>query len=431
MSNANRIVLWLLGAALLVGVSWYGYWFASNYERHSKEVRTSVSPEARKNRFLAAELFLLQGGQSVQSHSGRDIFSLAPTLEDTIFLGGNSQLFLQRNHDALLEWVNAGGHLVFVPQSYDEDENEVERYPLLEQLGVELILLDEDEVEDEPESPCTEDDEGCDDTASSSSPESDGESGDDEDGTKNRDNRVTAIFHASHPGEFKARFLADRYLYDAEGLAEVVVGAEDYPNLLRFSLGSGAVTVLSDMDLFSNDLIGEYDHAYLFTRLVNTPGKVWIFYSADMPSLLALLWQRMPWLVLISVTLLLMAGWRMTLNSGPQLKPQYDARRNLLEHLDAAANYSWRVDKARQLVADNRTAVEHAWRRRHLQLNSMERRECCEWIGEKTGISASAVERTLYGEITSEQDFIRATAVLQRLAARVNQHAGSASTNRS
>lgn len=435
MSNANRILLWLLGIALLAGVLSYGYWFASNFERHSKEVRTTVSPEARKNRFLAAERFLHQSGQSVQSHAGRDIFTLAPDTGDTILLGSNSHLFLQRNHDALMEWVKAGGHLLLVPRIYDEEDEEEEKDPLLEQLGVELIQLDEDEEDDKQEeqeveeSQCALDDNACDDIASSRVSEA--ENSDEEDSAEHRDKRVTVTFKASHPGEFKARFLADRYLYDAEETAEVVVGVDDMPNLLRFSLGSGAVTVLSDMDLFTNDFIGEYDHAYLFARLVNTPGKVWIFYSADMPSLLVLLWQRMPWLSLISVVLLLLAGWRMTLNSGPRLKPPYDPRRNLIEHLDAAANYSWRIDKARQLVADNRTAVEHAWRRRHPQLNSMDRRECCEWIGEKTGISASAIERTLYGEITSEQDFIRATSVMQRLATRVTKHADSASTNRS
>lgn len=421
MSSANRIVLWLLGIVLLGGILWYGYWFATNFERHSKEVRSSVSPEARKNRFLAAERFLQQTGQAVMSHAGRDIFSLKPAVKDTIFIGSNSRLFLQRNHDALMEWVKAGGHLILVPPIYDDEED---RFTLIEQLDVELIRLDKSEQQ--REDVCPEKEKTCNEL---SSLEAEPESNDGD--TADRNKRIIATFQAAHPGEYKARFLADRYLHDAEGRAEVAVGVGSMANLLRFSVESGAITVLSDIDLFTNDFIGEYDHAYLFARLVDTPGKVWIFYSADMPSLLALLWQRMPYLLLIVITFLLLAGWHMMLNSGPKLHAQYDSRRNLLEHLEATANYSWRIDKARQLFTDNRHAVEQAWRRRHPQLTTMNKHECCEWISEKTGMTANAIERTLYGDIATEQDFIRATAVLQRLATRVNQYAGSASGNRS
>ncbi len=428
MSNANRIVLWLLGALLLGGVLWYANWFAANFERQSREVRTDISPEARKNRYLAAEQFLREGGRTVLSHAGRDIFSLEPAVEDTIFLGSNSQLFLERNHDALLAWVEAGGHLVLVPPHYDDDDDDEESFPLLEQLGVELVYLDEDEYE--RGNYCRERDEACDDLVPAAENESESDS-DNNDDTQYREKKITAIFTTDYPGEFKARFLADRYLYEAENRAGVVIGDGDLPNLLVVSLGSGSVTLLSDSALFTNEFIGEYDHAYLFHRLVNGPGRVWIFYSADMPSLLALLWQRTPWLLLISVTLLMMAGWRMLLVSGPKFQLQYDPRRNLLEHLDASANYSWRIDKARRLFSDNRHAVEQAWRRCHPQLNSMSETQCCAWIGEKTGITAAAIQRTLYGEIASEQDFIRASSVLQRLATRVNQHTGSASANRS
>ena len=410
MPNANRLFLWLLGVLLLGGVAWYAWWFTTNFEQRSKEVRVDISPEARKNRYLAAEHFLRQIGQSVQSHAGRDIFSLNPSVDDVIFLGSNSGLFLKRNHDELSDWVKAGGQLILTPDASSGEEGE--GFVLLEQLGVELVLVDEQDTEGS----CDEDSGSCDEEAAVT--DSAGEEADDSDGDEIK--KVTVSFRAEHAGDFKAAFLADRYLNDTQELAEVVVGTTDsQAKLLRYSVGNGSVTVLSDTGLFRNDAIGELDHAYLLHQLLYTSGKVWIFYSADMPSLLMLLWQRAPYLSLIVITLLLMAGWLMLLNSGPRLKPQHEPRRNLLEHLDSTAEYSWRIDKARQLFADNRHAVEQAWRRRYPQLNIMEQAARCEWIGEKCGITTRAVERTLYGEIASEQDFIKASAVLQRLAVRV------------
>lgn len=425
MPNANRLLLWLLGIVLLGGALWYANWFVTHFEQSSREVRTDVSPEARKNRFLAAELFLRQSAQAVQSHAGRDILALGPSGDDTIVLGGHSRLYLQRSHDALLQWVQAGGHLVLVA---DEGANEEsEPFALWQQLGVELRLVEEEL----PSAVSCEDETAqCDEIAEpndTTRPES-GQSAVNKDAAEQPDEErfVTVTFHSNHPGEFEARFLADRYLDDTQGLAQVVVGEPDRPKLLRYPLGGGNVTVLSDMGLFTNDAIGQVDHAYLLHELVVTPGKVWLLYSADMPSLLALVWQRAPYMMVIVVVLLLMALWRMLRSSGPQLSPRYEPRRNLLEHLDASAEYSWRIDRARQLFADNRHAVEQAWRRRHPELNSMDRNEYCEWIGEKTGIAARAVERTLFGDIKSEQDFIRATAVMQRLATRVHQHRGTA-----
>lgn len=417
MPNANRLVLWLIGVLSVVAVLWYGYWFSQNFEEKIKEVRTDISPEARKNHFLAAELFLKRFDREVESHAGHDIFSVKPAQNDTIVLGGPSSMFLDRNHEQLLDWVKAGGNLILVPKGkyLDEDtDEEDETNPLLAELGVELVLIDNwEDVSDS----CEEDPESC-----------DTESDDKSETEKKDDNGVVTVsFRTSHPGEYKARFMDDRYLFDGNDMATVLVGETSAPNLLRYSLEGGTVTVLSDINLFTNTAIGEFDHAYLLHQLVEDSDKVWIFYSADMPSLLTLLWQRAPYLSAITVFLLLMAGWRMLLKSGPQLRPQFEARRNLLEHLDASAEYSWRIDKARVLFANNRLAVEQAWRRRHPQLGSMEQNERCEWIGEKIGITGRAVERTLYDDITSEQDFIRASAVMQKLAIHVNYVMTSAS----
>jgi len=406
MSRANRLFLWLLGLLLLAGLLSYAYWFALNFERQSREVRSGISPQARKNPFLAAEIFLRQGGQTAQSHAGREIFTLQPGGTDTIFLGHHSSLFLQRSGERLRAWVEAGGKLVLVAERQPAEQQRPNA--LFEALGVELREGDDTTT-----------------AAGSCSPASSGrqgtQAGAPDSQEEEKTETVTVTFHADHPGEFHASFMADRHLYDTDGSAEVVVGRGDRAKLLGYRLGRGRVTVLSDAALFTNQLIAQHDHAYLFNQLVATPGKVWLFYSADMPSLPTLLWQRAPYLSLTMLGLLLMAGWRMLPRSGPQLRPVYEQRRNLLEHLDASAEYSWHIDRAQRLFDDNRDAIEQAWRRRHPQLNSLTQEARCEWIGEKIGISSRAVERSLYQTITTEQDFIRASAMLQRLAAAVSR----------
>jgi hypothetical protein len=404
MANTNRLVLILLGLLLLGGVLWYGYWFSQNFEQRTHEVRVDVSPEARRNQFLAAEGFLQQAGQTVSSQRSRDIFTLQPGPNDTIFLGNHAVLFLERNHDALWEWIEQGGHLIYV--AYDRDDEEVP-LELLDELGVEMVRLSEDDTDIH----CNDGVEPC---AEPAAEEADGEPG-----GYDAVRRIAVDFQSSEPGDHLARFRADRHLSDTKEWADVALGDEWMPNLLQYPLGDGRVTVLSDNELFQNEQIGEKDQAYLLSRLVNHSDKVWLFYSADMPSLMEQLWQRTPYLLLLSMLLLLIAGWRMLLRSGPNLQNRFDERRNLLEHIDASAQFSWRIDRAQQLFQANRETIEQGWRRRHPQLNGLEQAERCEWIAEKSGIVATAIERSLYGEISSEQDFIRASSVLQKLAAQV------------
>ena len=404
MANINRLVLILLGLLLVGAVVWFGYWFANNHEKRTHEVKVDISPEARRNHFLAAEGFLQQAGQQVGSQRSRDIFSLQPGPADTIFLGNHAMLFLERNHDALWEWIEQGGHLIYV--AYDRDEED-QPLGLLDELGAELVILSDDDTDihcGDGVEPCAEQGEGEDSEESTE---------------RDEERRIAVDFQSSEPGDFLARFRADRHLADKKEWADVALGDEWMPNLLQYPLGDGRVTVLSDNELFQNDHIGEKDHAYLLSRLVNHSDKVWIFYSADMPSLMEQLWQRTPYLLLLSILLLVIAGWRMLLRSGPNLQNRFDERRNLLEHIDASAQFSWRIDRAKQLFQANRETIEQAWRRRHPQLNTLQQAERCEWVGEKSGIAAGAIERSLYGEINSEQDFIRASSVLQKLAAQV------------
>ena len=158
----------------------------------------------------------------------------------------------------------------------------------------------------------------------------------------------------------------------------------------------------------------------VLAMLTENADKVWFLYSSDMPSLPVLLWQRFPFLVSCALILLLLGGWRLAGGrSGPLLASRASERRNLLEHVEATAQYGWRTNRSQQLFISNRDTIEQAWRKRHPGLNSMEKIARCTWIGEKSGLAASTVERVLYGEFTAEEDFIRASSVLQRLAARL------------
>lgn len=414
MSQTNRIVLILLGGLLLIATAWYSIWFFDNFERHEREIRSDVSPQARKNRLLAAEHFLLRIGRSAESRGGRGFFSELPPPGDTLYISRLSSNISEQKYLSLIEWIESGGHLIIdMGELWDEDTDE---NFILNHFRVELEdqwELDNKNLEDSK-------------TADNSNGEStkNGEAVEDEEEDEEcipceSEERIVVTIPLSGKNRF-IQMEIDPYLHlrDKSGDADWRVSSDNGAHILEFKSGQGTLTLLSDGGIFHNDRIGEQDHAFLLNMLTEGADKVWFLYSSDMPSLPVLLWQRFPFLVSCALILLLLGGWRLsTGGSGPLLAPRAGERRNLLEHVEATAQYGWRTNRSQQLFIDNRDTLEQAWRRRHPGLNSMEQTKRCEWIGEKTGLTTSAVERVLYGEFSAEEDFIRASSVLQRLAA--------------
>ncbi len=380
----------LVLGVLLAGLAGWGvHWFLTHHERHSKDIRTGVSPQARRNPFLAAEHFLSRLGLDSESISGRDQL-LNPPPEPGLLLVNNlgPSLPPEREQD-LLNWVRQGGHLVVTPGQVWDEEKETGGNHLLDALGVRLLSL---EVEDEGEEPAI--------------IQENGQSG---------EKTAVPIDMPGYRQPLQIAFDPDLILVDRSGLSDGRSRAEEDGYLLRYSIGQGRLTVLSDHRIFTNDEVGEGDHALFLAVLADGQERAWLLYSSNMPSLLRLLWQNAPQLLISCLLLLSLIVWSMMLRTGPLIGRKRENRRNLMEHLDAAAGYAWRTDRARGMFDATRRALEQAWRRRHLALGRLDRRARCEWIAERAGLAPDEVEMALYGDYSGEQEFMGVSAAQQRL----------------
>lgn len=386
MRGKSTLIIFSLLLAGLIG--WGVQWFLENFEQKTWETRTEVSPQARRNPLLAAERFLSRLGVASESISGRDRLLSLPK-EPGLLLVNHLGLSLPPEREkALLDWVRRGGSLVITPGQEWDQEQESGGNHLLDELGVRLSISHSDSED----------------------------AGDEE-----SDSKIEPIA-INFPGYYQPieiEFNPARLLVDAKGTAEWGArreGREDGYHLLQYNLGKGRLTVLSDNDFLSNDAIGKRDHALLLGLLVNGHDRAWLLYSSNMPSLLYLLWRYATQLVISVVGLLLLLLWRMTQSSGPRLESSETARRNLMEHLRAAADYAWHTDRARRMFQASRSAIDQEWHRRHPILGQLEPAEKCEWIAERTGLAPRAVESALYADYAGEQEFIKMSAVLQKLA---------------
>lgn len=372
---ANRLYLGILMSLLLLLSLFGGIWFVHNFERQSEEVRSGFSPAARRNPWLAAERFLQHLGIQVESLSGRE-YLLAPPVDSGVLLVRDLGPGLPpQREQRLLEWVAAGNHLILSLQRIpDSDES---NHPLLERFGVSLHSLESSEPE------------------------------------QTADPVMVELPGASE--SIRVIFDPQRSLQLDEVSADWQVPASTGYHLLRFNYDAGTITLLSDNRFLSNTEIDEQDHALLLGRLVGDSPRAWLLYSSQMPSLLDLSWKKAPYLLISACLSVLVLLWWLTRHSGPKLVKARAARRDLLEHLQASAEFLWQQDKAAGLQEQTRQLVEKLWLRQHPRLQRMDRQARCAWLAQRSGINPEAIERALYNEQTDERGLIRASSLLQRL----------------
>ncbi|MCU7932135.1 MAG: DUF4350 domain-containing protein [Candidatus Thiodiazotropha sp. (ex Codakia rugifera)] len=365
------IAVGLMLLILLCG--YFTLWFVENFEYHSEQIRSGMTTEARRNPLLAAEYYLTRLAIDVTSHSGRQFLAEPPERPGLILVRDLGPPLPQARVTSLLAWVESGGHLLVTPGTLLEDGPV---HPLLEQFGV--AIVSSESIEDEAE-------------------------------------EISTLFLPNEATSMQIKFDSNKWFDVESEQAHWAAPDEDYPQLLIFSWGEGRVIFLSDNDFFSNDQIGNHDHALLLARLVGDNDPVWLLYSSQMPSLLSLLWRHAPYLLLTLALSILLMIWRLSQRSGPLILPASRQRRDLLEHLQAAAEFTWRHDPSTELFEGGRRVVEKRWLASHPLLHHLDEEARCQWLAEKTGMTAHSIHQALYPQQGDTGHLIKTMTNLQRL----------------
>ena len=170
--------------------------------------------------------------------------------------------------------------------------------------------------------------------------------------------------------------------------------------MLHASLGSGWLTLLSDIGPLQNAHIGEHDHAEFLWRLIQlTPvhGNVWIVFDEEMPALPAWLWQHAREAVVAFCMLLLTFMWNRSRRFGPLEDLPPLARRRLLEHIEASGQFLWRNGEQLHLLDAVRKATESSAARRHPAWDALSAQEKVQHIADVTKLPEDVVRQALLG----------------------------------
>ena len=371
-----ELLPWLMGAlvVLLSVAAWV--WFERNFERQLREVSTGWSPAAKRNPFLAAEHFLRRVGIEVESVPGRDLLRDLPPPGDLLVVNGLDALNAERRQ-RLRDWLERGGRLLVEATRLLEPDQAPRADDFLADFGA-LLRANPEAANDEV---------------------------------------IAQIDFTDYPQAVQVGFVGGYFLEDANQQAIASASADGLPRLLQYHVGDGLLTVTSDNVFLTNGDIGHHDHALALALMSADADKVWLIYDHAVPGLGTLLWRAAPQAIIAAALLLAALLWHLSAAIGPPLPAPARARRDLTDHLEAAAALMWRHGRGGLQTEATRKRIERAWLRRHPRLHDMDDAARARWISEQidAGVSAGQVYDALYQRHHRAQDFTAQSRLLQRL----------------
>lgn len=475
LSLRQIIILLAFAAVVIAGLI---YWAISNFRWEEKEIDLGYSSEAKRNDFLAAEIFLRKHGVQATSVKNLSLLddhrwrNIPLGQEDTIVLINANKTLTQERYERLYEWIENGGTLItstqnpFIGSHTDEEDLLLRDFGItpaadhVPDLAQSLFDAfdnkdDEDEEQQESEEDSTE---ATDSQNAEQLPKQETEETTKQESTtqeNKKEEKPENYYRCSlgdEPNEVEfadeekpLRFDFSRYDpffyqdedYDeSETTVEDEIFAEDEANtaeasteennkstndsetshMVYFEVGAGGITITSDNTIWSNRRIDCHDHAYALWSLANHNGRVWFLSNQDAPSLAAILWHNAPYGVLAALLALLLWLWARSQRFGPIFVNKETARRSLAEHIFASAMLLWRNQQHPQLLTVLRQKIFARLVQQHPQLAQADKQQRSVFLQELTGIDLAAIQRALYAEdLHQPQEFANAIAHLQTI----------------
>lgn len=351
----------------------FAVWLYQNLVEKETTFRTPPSAEARQNPLLAAQRMFQALQQETASVRGTELLQALPSHNDTLLVYQHNTPFTQERFERLWQWVEQGGHLILDLSQLSDEQRDISSFRILAELAVEI----------------------------------------DRDGARLRD--LVEVDFDLQDGPVTVRFDTPFTLLDTSGRAIGSVSADQGYHLLQYEVGVGQITLINDLEMISNDRIGDHEHAYFAFLLARSNGKLWLLYDPFRKSLFALLLEHAG-SVLLSLLLLGLAWvWQGARRFAPLQTEPSRIRRDLMQHVVAVGAFEERHALMQTRFAATQASIEHRWMLRHPQLLQMNESERAQWIAEQAGEDPSEVQAALYTNYSDELEFVSHSALLARI----------------
>lgn len=370
-------------------------WLASYAEVRYSTKDLGASKEARKNPFLAAEMFLAQQNIDVSLERNFQLLDSEISPDHVLLITNSRKPLSDARIQNIWQFVEQGGHLILTANEYFDDAKGESGAPFLDQLDVRLYR-----------------DEGT--TRSYTEDELDNMS-EEEYNDYVDEQTETRLTFAGYDKETVAYFPRVRYLLDAGGESSFRGGTNESTHIIQYDRGEGVITILSSNRIWNNGQIERADHAMFLYQLVEGSSKVWLIYNPQFDSLFSLMWQHGYYVLISALILLVSIIWFHQIKTGPVFPKFSNNSRQLLQHISAASEFKWLQGDKETLLKSARDDVM----RRIKRINPIIARDTPEnqiqFLQKLTEIDAQQLTDAFHNDADTPIEFTNQMKTLQKV----------------
>ncbi|RRV06676.1 DUF4350 domain-containing protein [Pseudomonas sp. v388] len=394
----------MIGLTIALVVALLGVWLFKHLEPYQETVDQGPSPEALANPYLAAEYFLRQ--RSLPVNVADSLASLPDPQQQrqSLLLLDSRENMTPRQVDELLDWASAGGHLLFVAERLWDAKRGRSGDLLLDKTGIRQYLSKDIKEQERQQ-----------DTARSGLPIPLAAPA--QQPPRMPWPELTRLYLENEDAPAYMSFNTAYHLEDPNDSAQSWANSAGATHLLQMSHGEGLITVLSDAELWKTRAITRYDNAWLLWYLTQDSAVTLVVQSAH-DTLLTLLLRHFPAALVALALLLGMTLWHFGQREGPLQLPAPKARRQLIEHVRACADFLSRRSGQQVLLRNLQHDILRRARQRHPGFEQLAVAEQWQVLARLTRQPTSAISDALRPRPTqrfSRADFTRQVARLQNL----------------
>ena len=384
MKNNFRIspATWVtIFSALAIGG--YLYWFYTHFDKVIKEVDRGAIQEARANPFYAAEKFLETVGKKAESQKNYSILDEDLQPYDTLIIESTRVGLTESKRQRINDWISSGGHLIVLATEFYDYDLGTSRDVFLDELGVRLY------------------------------------ENYDYGWGEQTDDRLTKVTFNDTQEITTISFSYENYLQDDSGEATFIGGNEYSDLFVQYTLDEGMITVVTDMDIWKNYYIDDYDHAMFLYQLIGSGERVNFLYNTKQPSLWSSMISLIPMVIisfiLIIIAVLFSAGWR---KGSPRSDDKFE-QREIMQHIEAAGEFSYRSDDGKALLKSLKESLDNKLRysiHRYSGLNEVDKRLK---ISQMTAISEKNLAIVWQDDELNHDSFVSKVLMIQEIKRRL------------
>ncbi|MEP1383507.1 MAG: DUF4350 domain-containing protein [Paraglaciecola sp.] len=312
----------LLSLTLIVAV-----YFIKSIEFYDKEQDVAVSKEVREQPFLATQTLLNNHDVTmVFEKDYRRLYAkedqgITPKVDDTVILADAEAAISSSLASNLLDWVEQGGFLIVAVNASDQSDSH-RANALIRQLGIGVEWVADDfPLYSEYEQQMS-------------------------DMTDPHGDPIQVGLESSY-----------RITFPKELEPFYSVSNEDGYTFVQFDRGEGLITLMTDVEIWNNWQIDEYDNAILMLGLLEESDTVYLFQPVERPHWFTLLYGHAPLFIWLMGLLIVLTLWHVGKRFGSVFEGNQTDRSRFSEHIRVAGNHYWQQGKQTTMLTEVRHTI--------------------------------------------------------------------------